>query len=81
MDRNEVEHVARVSGKEAAQETLLGLGIDATKPISDGTPRANAGIPFLGLIYPETTSPASISTTSRTAPGASTSVGIPRLVP
>ena len=30
MDRNEVEHVARVSGKEAAQETLLGLGIDAT---------------------------------------------------
>ena len=33
MDRNEVEHVARVSGKEAAQETLLGLGIDATKPI------------------------------------------------
>ena len=33
MDRNEVEHVARVSGKEAAQETLLGLGIDTTKPI------------------------------------------------
>jgi hypothetical protein len=33
MDRNEVEHVARVSGKEAAQETLIGLGIDTTKPI------------------------------------------------
>ena len=33
MDRNEVEHVARVSGKEVAQETLLGLGIDTTKPI------------------------------------------------
>ena len=33
MDRNEVEHVARVSGKEAAQETLLSLGIDTTKPI------------------------------------------------
>src|SRR5271166_6355438 len=34
----------------------------------DGTRRANAGIPFLGLNHPETTSPTSISTTSRTAP-------------
>src|SRR5271166_920778 len=34
----------------------------------DGTRRANAGIPFLGLNHPETTSPASISTTSQTAP-------------
>ena len=32
MDRNEVEHVARVSGKRR-RKTLLGLGIDATKPI------------------------------------------------
>lgn len=36
--------------------------------VSDGTRRANAGIPFLGLNHPETTSPAAIFTTSRTAP-------------
>ncbi len=33
MDMNEVEHVARIAGKESAQETLLGLGIDTTRPI------------------------------------------------
>lgn len=33
IDRGDVEHIARVSGKEAAQETLLGLGIDTTRPI------------------------------------------------
>ena len=33
LDRDEIEHIARVSGKEAAQETLLALGIDSTRPI------------------------------------------------
>lgn len=33
QNRDEIEHIARVSGKEAAQETLMVLGIDATKPI------------------------------------------------
>ena len=46
--------------------TILAISIHGV--VSDGTRRANAGIPFLGLNYPETTSPASISTTSRTAP-------------
>jgi hypothetical protein len=40
MDASEVEHIARVSGKEAAQETLLGLGIDTTKPIDTARLRA-----------------------------------------
>ncbi|MGA7454139.1 MAG: recombinase family protein, partial [Rhodoplanes sp.] len=47
--------------------------------VSDGTPRANAGIPFLGLNHPETTSPASISTTSRTAPARGVVLGGPKL--
>lgn len=33
IERTEVEHVARVAGRESAQETLLALGIDTTKPI------------------------------------------------
>lgn len=33
MDQAQVEKIARLAGKEAAQETLLGLGIDINAPI------------------------------------------------
>jgi hypothetical protein len=33
LSRIEVEDIARVAAKEAAQEVLLGLGIDSAKPL------------------------------------------------
>lgn len=33
MTKDEIEAVAKVAGREAAQETLITLGIDPTKPL------------------------------------------------